>query len=72
MTGVNFFAGEVLAKRLELFREVVPTASRIAVFVNPANFARAETQVNELQAASRERRKMSLLALTERTSKADP
>ena len=37
MTGVNFFVGEVLAKRLDLLREVVPTAKRVAVFVNPAN-----------------------------------
>jgi putative ABC transport system substrate-binding protein len=53
MTGVNFFAGEVLAKRLELLRELVPQTSRVAVFVNPANPARAETQVNELQTAAR-------------------
>ena len=53
MTGINFFAGEVLAKRLELLRELVPKAVRVAVFVNPANPARAETQVNELQTAAR-------------------
>ena len=41
MTGVNFFAGEVLAKRLELLRELVPAAVRMAVFVNPANEPRA-------------------------------
>jgi ABC-type uncharacterized transport system substrate-binding protein len=44
MTGVNYFVGEVLAKRLELLRELVPQALRVAVFVNPANAARAETQ----------------------------
>jgi putative ABC transport system substrate-binding protein len=53
MTGVNFFAGEVLAKRLELLRELVPGTARVAVFVNPANPTRAETQVNELQEAAR-------------------
>jgi ABC transporter substrate binding protein len=53
MTGINFFAGELLAKRLELLRELVPKALRVAVFVNPANPARAETQVNELQTAAR-------------------
>jgi putative tryptophan/tyrosine transport system substrate-binding protein len=52
MTGINFFAGEVLAKRLELLRELVPKALRVAVFVNPANPVRAETQVNELQTAA--------------------
>jgi putative ABC transport system substrate-binding protein len=52
MTGVNFFAGEVLAKRLGLLHEVLPAAKRIAVFVNQRNTKRAETQVNELQAAA--------------------
>jgi uncharacterized surface protein with fasciclin (FAS1) repeats len=52
MTGVNFFTGEVLAKRLELLRELVPTAVRVAVFVNPANPERAATQVKELEAAA--------------------
>jgi putative ABC transport system substrate-binding protein len=49
MTGVNFFVGEVLAKRLELLREVVPTAKSIAVFVNPENAARAQSQVRQLE-----------------------
>ena len=34
-TGVNFFAGEVVAKRLQLLHEMVPKAVRIAVFVDP-------------------------------------
>jgi putative tryptophan/tyrosine transport system substrate-binding protein len=37
LTGVNFLAVELAAKRLELLRELVPGASRIAVLVNPAN-----------------------------------
>jgi putative ABC transport system substrate-binding protein len=52
MTGVNFFVGEVLGKRLELLREVVPTAKRIAVFVNPANATRARLQVGQLEEAA--------------------
>jgi putative ABC transport system substrate-binding protein len=52
MTGVNFFVGEVLAKRLELLREVVPTAKRVAVFVNPANATRARLQVGQLEQAA--------------------
>src|SRR5437763_4642980 len=37
LTGVNFLSTELTAKRLELLREMLPKASRIAVLVNPAN-----------------------------------
>jgi putative tryptophan/tyrosine transport system substrate-binding protein len=41
LTGINFFNTEVTAKRLELLRELVPGATRVAVLlVNPANPAR--------------------------------
>ena len=53
LTGINFFAGEVTAKRLEILRELVPTATRIAVLVNPANIASAETTLKEAEAAAR-------------------
>ena len=43
LTGVNLFATELVAKRLELLREFVPAATRVAVLVNPANAANAET-----------------------------
>jgi putative ABC transport system substrate-binding protein len=36
LTGVNFLTGELGAKRLELLRELVAGATRIAVLVNPA------------------------------------
>ena len=39
MTGINFFTRNLAAKRLELLRELVPGAIRVAVFVNPANAA---------------------------------
>jgi len=52
MTGVNFFVGEVLAKRLELLREVVPSAKRVAVFVNAGNATRARLQVGQLEQAA--------------------
>ena len=36
-TGINFFSEELVAKRLELLRELVPAATRVAVLLNPAN-----------------------------------
>jgi ABC-type uncharacterized transport system substrate-binding protein len=51
LTGVNLFVGELVAKRLELLRELVPAMSRVAVFVNPANSTRAESQVREVESA---------------------
>ena len=36
LTGVNFFPAEVSAKRLELLRQLVPNAVRIAVLVDPS------------------------------------
>ncbi len=35
VTGVNFFNAELNAKRLELLRELVPGAKRIAILTNP-------------------------------------
>jgi ABC-type uncharacterized transport system substrate-binding protein len=53
LTGVNFLAGELTAKRLELLRELVPTASRLAVLVNPANATTAESTLRDLTPAAR-------------------
>ena len=52
VTGVNFFITELAAKRLGLLRELLPTATRIAVLVNPANPTTAESMVKDLQAAA--------------------
>jgi putative tryptophan/tyrosine transport system substrate-binding protein len=53
LTGINFFSGELNAKRLELLRELVPGAAHVAALVNPANGANAETQSRDLEAAAR-------------------
>jgi putative ABC transport system substrate-binding protein len=51
-TGINFFAQEVVAKRLGLLHDLVPKAVRVAVLVNPTN-AVAESMVQEVQEAAR-------------------
>jgi len=42
VTGINFFSGELAAKRLELLHELVPGAARLAVLVNPSNAPNTE------------------------------
>ena len=53
LTGVNFFASELVAKRLELLRELVPAATRVAVLVNPANATVTESTLRDVQPAAR-------------------
>jgi putative tryptophan/tyrosine transport system substrate-binding protein len=52
-TGINFFNGEVAAKRLGLLHDLVPKAVRIAVLVNPANFPAAESTLRDIPEAAR-------------------
>ena len=52
-TGINFFSQEVVPKRLELLRELVPAATRVAVLVNPAAAATTETTLIEAAGAAR-------------------
>jgi putative ABC transport system substrate-binding protein len=53
LTGINVFTGELAAKRLELLHEMVPSAARIAVLVNPANARTAENTLRDTEAAAR-------------------
>jgi putative ABC transport system substrate-binding protein len=53
LTGINFFNTELTAKRLELLREVVPGAARVAVLVNPTIAANTESVVRDVGAAAR-------------------
>ena len=52
VTGVNTFATEVAAKRLELLREMVPAATRVAVLVSP-NAVTSEPTVRDMSAGAR-------------------
>jgi putative ABC transport system substrate-binding protein len=52
MTGVTVFAFELTQKTLELFHDVVPTATVVAGLVNPTN-ERAEAEARELVSAAR-------------------
>ena len=53
LTGINFFVVELAAKRLELLRELVPGAARVAVLVDPANTTTAESTLKDVEAAAR-------------------
>ena len=53
VTGVTQTNVEIAPKRLQLLHELVPTASVMALLVNPANPTLAETNTKELQAAAR-------------------
>ncbi len=53
LTGINFFANEVAAKRLALLHELVPKAVRIAVLINPANTPAAESFLRDIPEAAR-------------------
>jgi putative ABC transport system substrate-binding protein len=52
LTGINFFTAELAAKRLGLLRELVPTAVRVAVLVNPANATTTESTLKDVEAAA--------------------
>jgi putative tryptophan/tyrosine transport system substrate-binding protein len=54
LTGINVFIGELAAKRLELLRELVPSAIRVAVLVNPAQATITEATLRDVAAAARD------------------
>jgi len=52
LTGINFFSSELSTKRLELLRELVPGAIRVAVLVDPVNATTTETTLKDVQSAA--------------------
>jgi putative tryptophan/tyrosine transport system substrate-binding protein len=52
-TGINFFAAEVLTKRLGLLHDLVPKATRMAVVINPVNRAVSEPILRDIPEAAR-------------------
>jgi len=53
LTGMNILTAEVTAKRLDLLRELMPSATRVGVLVNPVNAAGTETTLRDVTAAAR-------------------
>jgi putative ABC transport system substrate-binding protein len=66
LTGVTIRVVELLAKNLSLMHELVPSASSIAVLINPANPKQAEAELRDAQTAARALG-VGLLALNART-----
>jgi putative ABC transport system substrate-binding protein len=53
LTGINLLSGELAGKRLELLRELVSGAVRVAVLVNQANPSSMETTFKDVDTAAR-------------------
>jgi len=52
MTGINFFASEVVSKQLGLLHELAPKAVRLAVLVNPSNGITVEYTLRDIREAA--------------------
>jgi putative tryptophan/tyrosine transport system substrate-binding protein len=52
ITGVNIFVAELAAKRLQFLRTLVPTATRVAALLNPAEPTIAAANLRDVQAAA--------------------
>src|SRR5262249_7505791 len=52
LTGVSLLAAEMAAKRLELIRDLLPSARTVAMMINPT-FPGAQSELAEVEAAGR-------------------
>lgn len=66
LTGVSLLVVELLAKNLSLMHELVPSASSIAVLMNPSNPSQSEAELRDAQGAA-SMLGVRLLALNART-----
>jgi putative ABC transport system substrate-binding protein len=66
MTGISMISGALGAKRLELLRELVPTATLIAMLVNPTNPADANVRDEQTTAHAIGQQILMLTATNER------
>jgi putative ABC transport system substrate-binding protein len=53
LTGINFYNSELVAKQLELLRELVPQAAAVAAFANPASTNTFEITLRDIEPAAR-------------------
>ena len=53
LTGINLFTSELVAKRLEVLRDLLPQAKRMGVLVNPADAGTTDAQLKDIDAAAR-------------------
>ena len=53
LTGINFLNTELATKRLELLRELVPGAKRVAVLINPVDATNADFTLKAIEPAAR-------------------
>ena len=53
LTGINFFNTELATKQLELLRELVPGAKRVAVLVNPVDTTNTDSTLRAIEPAAR-------------------
>src|SRR5262245_22926113 len=67
LTGINWFASELAAKRLELLQELVPGATRVALVLEPAGPI-TEATVRDVEAAARAMR-LQIRVLNANTSR---